>query len=134
MIIIRIEHYEVSFLAHLDTTNAVRTVQSGRTVQGQSSDGLFNTHFHINARQGKCQGDGAGETTARIEVGGKGHGTTGINHFASTSIGFFQSKGCQRKKGRHNSLVGHGVDVRIRSMQQMVGRDGRKFSSQSGTP
>ena len=79
-------------------------------------------------------GDGTGETTARIEVGGKGHGTTSINHFAPTSIGFLQSKGCQRKKGRHNSLVGHGADVRIRSMQQMVGRDGRKFSSQSGTP
>ena len=66
MIIVRIEDYKIPFFAHLDTTNAVRTVQSGRTVQGQSSDGLFNTHFHINARQGKCQGDGTGETTAWI--------------------------------------------------------------------
>lgn len=56
MIIVRIEGLQNPLFAHLDTTNAVRTVQGGCTVQGQGSDGLFNTHFHINARQGKCQG------------------------------------------------------------------------------
>ena len=43
MIVIRIQHHEVPFLAHFNTADAVRTVQGGGTVQENvHSDGDIN--------------------------------------------------------------------------------------------
>ena len=42
MIVIRIQHHEVPFLAHFNTADAVRTVQGGGTVQGEGGDGFFD--------------------------------------------------------------------------------------------
>lgn len=44
-----------------------------------------------------------------------------------------QCKGCQWKQAAIIALVGHSLYVGIGSVQQMVGRDGREFGSQSGT-
>ena len=97
MVIIGIQHYKISLLAYFDAADTIRPVQGSSPVQGEGSDSFFNSKMHIDACQSKSQRNGTGETTARIEICGKGYGTTGINHFATACIRFFQGKSCKRE-------------------------------------
>lgn len=96
MIIVGIENDEIALFTYFDTSNTVGSLKGGGSVQGESSDGFFDAHLHIDAGQSNGQRDGTGETTAGIQVGGKCHSTTGVNHFTTSRVGFFQGESCQR--------------------------------------
>ena len=133
MVVVRIQHNKVAFLAYLDATDAVCTVQGSSTIQGEGGNGFFDSKPHVDACQSESQWDGTGETTARIEIGGKSHGTAGVYHFAAAGVVLFQGKSGQRKQCCHSSGLFHGTDALIRGMQQMVGRDSCQLSRQLGT-
>lgn len=97
MIVVGIENDEIALFTYFDTSNTVGSLKGGGSVQGESSDGFFDAHLHIDAGQSNgSAGWNAGETTAGIQVGGKCHSTTGVNHFTTSRVGFFQGESCQR--------------------------------------
>lgn len=122
MIVVGIENDEIALFANFDTSNTVGSLKGGGSVQGQGGDGFFDAHLHIDAGQSNGQRDGTGETTAGIQVGSECHSTTGVNHFTTSCVGFFQGKSCQRQQGSHNSGISHCTDAGIGSMQEVVSR------------
>ena len=96
MIVVGIENDKIALFAYFDASDPVGSLKGGSSVQGQGGDGFFDAHFHIDAGQSNGQRDGTGETTAGIQVGGKCHSTTGVNHFTTSRVGFFQGESCQR--------------------------------------
>ena len=133
MIVVGIENDEIALFTYFDTSNTVGSLKGGGSVQGESSDGFFDAHLHIDAGQSNGQRDGTGETTAGIQVGGKCHSTTDVNHFTTSRVGFFQSESCQRQQGGYYSGIGHCTDTGIGSVQEMVGRQCSEFGCQFGT-
>ena len=80
MIVVGIENDEIALFTYFDTSNTVGSLKGGGSVQGESSDGFFDAHFHIDAGQSNGQRDRTGETTAgdsgRV---GKCYRTAGVN-------------------------------------------------------
>ena len=51
MIVVGIEEDEIALFTYFDTSNTVGSLKGGGSVQGESSDGFFDAHLHIDAGQ-----------------------------------------------------------------------------------
>ena len=58
MIVVGIENDEIALFTYFDTSNTVGSLKGGGSVQGESSDGFFDAHLHIDAGQSNGQRDG----------------------------------------------------------------------------
>ena len=130
VVVVRVQHHHVAPLAHLDAADAVGTSQGGGPVEGEGGDGLLDAEVHVDAGQGEGQGDGAGEATAGIEVGGQGHGATGVYHLPSPGVGFAQGEGGQGQEGGYRVPFGQGADAFVGGVEQVVGGHGTQFGGQ----
>lgn len=130
---VRIEKHEVSLLAYFDAANPVGSVQRGGSVEGEGGDDFFNAEVHVDARQSNGERDGAGIATARIEIGSKRYGTTGVNHFTTAGVRLFEGESGERQQGGYHSGICHRTDSGIGSVKEMVGGGGAQFGGKFGS-